>query len=244
MLLYGAGAEDEQPEMNPTPADPTRVKVLVVDDEPMMVNFLRTGLRYEGFEVMGAGDGNAALELAQSFRPDIVILDLRMPGADGFEVCRRLRGDPDLGIIMLTAKDETKDRILGLDLGADDYLVKPFDFDELLSRMRALLRRLKKPLADTLTCGPLTLNSKRRRLTFDGKEVLVTARELDLMTFFMQHPRQVLTRQLILDRVWGTDFYGSDANVEVYIGYLRTKLGDSGRTLIQTIRGVGYQLVT
>ncbi|MHB8613370.1 MAG: response regulator transcription factor [Candidatus Dormibacteraceae bacterium] len=230
--------------MKPTPADPTRVKVLVVDDEPMMVNFLRTGLRYEGFEVMGAGDGNAALELAQSFRPDIVILDLRMPGADGYEVCRRLRGDPDLGIIMLTAKDETKDRILGLDLGADDYLVKPFDFDELLSRMRALLRRLKKSMADTLICGPLTLDSKRRRLSFDGKEILVTARELELMTFFMQHPRQVLTRQLILDRVWGVDFYGSDANVEVYVGYLRTKLGDSGRNLIQTVRGVGYQLVT
>ncbi|GAC1473427.1 MAG: response regulator transcription factor [Candidatus Dormibacteraceae bacterium] len=230
--------------MKATPADPIRVKVLVVDDEPMMVNFLRTGLRYEGFEVMGAGDGNAALELAQSFRPDLVILDLRMPGADGYEVCRRLRGDPDLGIIMLTAKDETKDRILGLDLGADDYLVKPFDFDELLSRIRALLRRLKKPLADTLICGPLALDCKRRRLTFAGKEVLVTARELDLMTFFMQHPRQVLTRQLILDRVWGADFYGSDANVEVYIGYLRTKLGDSGRNLIQTIRGVGYQLVT
>jgi DNA-binding response OmpR family regulator len=230
--------------MNPTPTDAARVKVLVVDDEPMMVNFLRTGLRYEGFEVVGAADGKAALELAQSFRPDIVILDLRMPGIDGFEVCRRLRGDPDLGIIMLTAKDETKDRILGLDLGADDYLVKPFDFDELLSRMRAVLRRLKKPLADVLACGPLTLDRKRRRLTFNGREVPVTARELELMAFFMQHPGQVLTRQLILDRVWGADFYGSDANVEVYVGYLRTKLGDNGRTLIQTIRGVGYQLVT
>ncbi|MHB8631559.1 MAG: response regulator transcription factor [Candidatus Limnocylindria bacterium] len=231
--------------MKPTVAASAHVKVLVVDDEPMMVNFLRTGLRYEGFEVVGASDGPGAIALAQSFRPDVVILDLMLPGGiDGYEVCRRLRGDPDLGIIMVTAKDETTDRIRGLDLGADDYLVKPFDFDELRSRMRALLRRLKKPLADSLVCGPLTLDLKRRQLTFEGRQVVMTGRELALMTFFMQHPGQVLTRQLILDRVWGVDFYGSDTNVEVYIGYLRSKLGDEGRHLIQTIRGVGYQLVT
>lgn len=229
--------------MKPTAANPSRVKVLVVDDEPMMVNFLRTGLRYEGFEVLGASDGNSALELAKSFKPDLVILDLMMPGIDGYEICSQLRGDPDLGIIMVTAKDETTDRVLGLDLGADDYLVKPFDFDELLSRMRAVLRRLKPSLADTLVCGPLTLDTKRRRLYFEGNAVAVTGRELELMMFFMRHPGQVLSRQLILDRVWGSDFYGSDANVEVYVGYLRSKLSDRGRALIQTIRGVGYQLV-
>ena len=176
--------------MKPTPANPSRVKVLVVDDEPMMVNFLRTGLRYEGFEVLGATDGNSALEMAKSSRPDLVILDLMMPGIDGYEICRQLRGDPDLGIIMVTAKDETTDRVLGLDLGADDYLVKPFDFDELLSRMKAVLRRLKSPLADTLICGPLTLDIKRRRLYSDGSPVAVTGRELDLMMFFMRHPGQ------------------------------------------------------
>ena len=229
--------------MKPTPENPNRVKVLVVDDEPMMVNFLRTGLRYEGFDVIGASDGSSALALAKSFQPDLVILDLMMPGIDGYEVCHQLRGDPDLGIIMVTAKDETSDRVLGLDLGADDYLVKPFDFDELLSRMRAVLRRLKSSLAETLICGPLTLDTKRRSLYFEGSQVAVTGRELELMMFFMRHPRQVLDRQLILDRVWGSDFYGSDANVEVYVGYLRSKLGDRGRALIQTIRGVGYQLV-
>ena len=225
-------------------SDQTRPRVLVVDDEPMMVNFLRTGLRYEGFEVEGASDGAEALGVAARFRPDVVILDVMMPGIDGYEVCRQLRGDPELGIIMVTAKDETTDRIAGLDLGADDYLVKPFDFDELLSRIRAILRRLKKPLADSLLCGPLVLDVKRRQLSFEGREVAVTARELDLMAFFMRHPGQVLTRQLILDRVWGADFYGSDANVEVYVGYLRTKLGERGRVLIQTVRGIGYQLVT
>lgn len=226
-----------------TPPGQARARVLVVDDEPMMVNLLRTGLRYEGFEVEGAAGGAEALRLAAEFRPDLVILDLMMPGVDGFEVCRRLRGDPDIGIIMVTAKDETSDRIAGLDLGADDYLVKPFDFDELLSRMRALLRRLQKPLADTLVRGPLALDLKRRRLSLAGSEIAVTARELDLMAFFMRHPGQVLTRQLILDRVWGSDFVGSQANVEVYVGYLRSKLGERGRTLIQTVRGVGYRLV-
>ena len=237
------GTTSKLHEMKPTEANVARVKVLVVDDEPMMVNFLRTGLRYEGFEVLGADSGSGALELAKTFRPDLVILDLMMPRIDGYEVCRQLRGDPDLGIIMVTAKDETSDRVLGLDLGADDYLVKPFDFDELLSRMRAVLRRLKTSLAETLVCGPLTLDTKRRSLHFEGSEIAVTGREFDLMLFFMSHPRQVLGRQLILDRVWGSDFYGGEANVEVYVGYLRSKLGDSGRALIQTIRGVGYQLV-
>lgn len=227
-----------------TPGEGSRARVLVIDDEPMMVNFLRTGLRYEGYEVVGAGDGVEALALAASFRPDLVILDLVVPGVDGYEICRRLRGDPDVGIIMVTAKDETADRIRGLDLGADDYLVKPFDFDELLSRMRAVLRRLNKPLADSLLCGPLALDVARRQLSLGGREISLSAREFDLMAFFMRHPGQVLSRRLILDRVWGADFFGSDANVEVYIGYVRAKLGPEGRNLVQTVRGIGYRLAT
>jgi two-component system response regulator MprA len=221
-----------------------RVRVLVVDDEPMMIGLLRTGLRYEGFDVSTAADGDEALAVAARVKPHVVILDLMLPGTDGYEVCRRLRGDPDLGILMLTAKDEVSDRIEGLDLGADDYLVKPFDFDELLSRLRAILRRLRRPMADVLTAGPLTLDVGRRRLTFEGREVEITGREFDLARLLMQHPRQVLPKQLILDRAWGADFYGGENNVEVCVGSLRAKLGEPGRRLIQTVRGAGYRLVT
>jgi len=218
-------------------------RVLIVDDEPTIVNFLRTGLRYEGFEIAEAHDGGEALEIAARFHPDVVILDLMMPGMDGYQLCRRLRGNPQMGILMLTAKDEVQDRIHGLDLGADDYLVKPFDFDELLSRIRALLRRLKPTLAEVLVSGPLTLDSHLHKVTFEGRQLDLTAREFDLLKLLMQHPRHVLSRQVILDRVWGFNFYGSDNNVEVYVGYLRSKLGDQGRQLIETVRGMGYRLV-
>lgn len=221
---------------------PQRVRVLVVDDEPLIVGYLRTGLRYEGFEVAEAADGQQALEVARGFEPDIVILDLMMPGLDGHEVCRRLRGDPDLGIVILTARDDVSDRVRGLDLGADDYLVKPFDFDELLSRIRAILRRLKRPLAHTQVAGPLTLDRARREGSLSGKPLDLTSREFELLDLFMQNPQLVLTRQTILDRIWGPNFFGSENNVEVYIGYLRTKLGEEGRGLIQTVRGIGYRL--
>lgn len=230
-------------ESAPAGERPERVKVLVVDDEPMIVGYLRTGLRYEGFDVVAASSGTEALALADSFRPDLVVLDLMMPGVDGYEVCRRLRGDPDIGILMLTAKDEVSDRVTGLELGADDYLVKPFDFDELLSRMRAVLRRLRRPLAPALVAGPLTLDRGRREARLHGAQVQLTLREFEILDLFMQNPRQVLSRETILDRVWGRDFDGSDNNVEVYIGYLRSKLGQEGRRLIQTVRGIGYRLV-
>ena len=225
-------AEPEQP----------RPRVLVVDDEELILNFLRTGLRYEGFELAEARSGDEALSRAAKFKPDLVILDLMLPGLDGYEVCRRLRGDPEVGILMLTAKDAVGDRVRGLDLGADDYLVKPFDFDELLSRMRAILRRLRAPLSQTLLAGPLTVNVSGHQAFMDGSELDLTVREFDLLRLFVQNPRQVLTRRTILDRVWGTDFYGSENNVEVYVGYLRAKLGPQGQELIQTVRGVGYRL--
>jgi len=226
-----------------TTAVDERARVLVVDDEPMMIGFLRTGLRYEGFEVSEAAGGAEALEVSARVRPHLVVLDLVMPGLDGYEVCRRLRGDPDVGILILTARDEVSDRIEGLNLGADDYLVKPFDFDELLSRLRAILRRLHRPVAGVLAAGPLALDAGRRTLTLDGVEVDVTGREFDLATLLMRHPRQVLPKQLILDRVWGPDFLGGENNVEVCVGTLRAKLGERGRHLIRTVRGAGYQLL-
>jgi two-component system response regulator MprA len=218
------------------------IKILVVDDEPMIRNFLRTGLRYEGFEVAEAGDGSEALEMASTFRPDLVILDVMMPRLDGHEVARRLRGDPDLGILMLTARDEVSDRIQGLDLGADDYLVKPFDFDELLSRLRAILRRLRPTWGQNLEAGPVRLDLALHQAFLSGRPLELTAREFDLLKLFVQHPKQALSRQTILDRVWGGDFFGGENNVEVYVGYLRRKLGARAR-LIQTVRGVGYRFV-
>ena len=220
---------------------PARTRVLVVDDEESIRNVLRTGLRYENFEVAEAKDGDEALRIAGRFQPDLVILDLMLPGVDGYEVCRRLRGVPGLGIIMLTARDEVSDRVQGLDLGADDYLVKPFDFEELLSRMRAVLRRLKPPAAERIAAGPLELDLSSYEATLDGQVLALTAREFELLKLFMQHPRQVLSKKTILDRVWGTNFYGSENNVEVYVGYLRAKLAASRRELIETVRGLGYR---
>ena len=219
------------------------VKVLVVDDEPLIRQFLTTGLRYEGYEVHEAREGSEALTLAAHFQPDIVILDLVMPGTDGYEVCRRLRGRPDLGIILLTAKDELQDRVRGLDLGADDYLVKPFEFDELLSRIRATLRRLNKPGLQTLVAGPLSLDEARHEAQLDGRALDLTPREFDLLRFLIRHPQQVFSRQVILDRVWGADFLGGEGNVDVCVASLRGKLGPEHRAMLQTVRSVGFRLL-
>jgi DNA-binding response OmpR family regulator len=218
------------------------VKVLVVDDDLLIRQFLTTGLRYEGYQVVEARDGAEALTLATRFQPDIVILDLMMPGTDGYDVCRRLRGRPDLGIIMLTAKDELQDRVRGLDLGADDYLVKPFEFEELLSRIRATLRRLNKPGLETLVAGPLTLDEARHQARVDGRDLDLTPREFELLRFLIRHPQQVFSRQVVLDRVWGADFLGGEGNVDVYVASLRTKLGPEHRSMLQTVRGVGFRL--
>jgi DNA-binding response OmpR family regulator len=218
------------------------VKVLVVDDELLIRQFLTTGLRYEGYEVLEASDGGEALKLATRFEPDVVVLDLMMPGTDGYEVCRRLRGRPDLGIVMLTARDELEDRVRGLDLGADDYLVKPFEFEELLSRIRATLRRLNRAVLETLVAGPLTLDEARHQVTVDGRPLDLTPREFDLLRFLMRHPAQVFGRQVILDRVWGADFVGGEGNVDVCIASLRAKVGPEHRRMLQTVRGVGFRL--
>jgi DNA-binding response OmpR family regulator len=165
-----------------------------------------------------------------------------LPGTHGLELAQRLLRDPDLAIVMLTAKDQVSDRIAGLNTGADDYVVKPFDFDELVARVRAVLRRRVPGQNEVLRAGAITLDQARREVTFDGRSLDLTLKEFELLRLFLQHPRRVLPRHLILDRVWGYNFYGSENNVEVYIGYLRKKLGDEEHRIIETVRGVGYRL--
>jgi DNA-binding response OmpR family regulator len=218
-------------------------KVLVVDDEPGIVDFVRLGLRYEGFDVQSASDGKEALIAISQYRPDLVILDITMPRMDGYEVCRAIQGS-DIGILILSARDGLQDRLQGLEVGADDYLVKPFHFEELLARAKAILRRRRPTAGEELRVGKLLLNDGTREVFLDGNLVELTTREFDLLKLLMQHPNQVLPRDRILDQVWGYNFYGDDNNVEVYIRYLRQKLGDENRELIQTVRGVGYRIAS
>ncbi len=218
-------------------------RVLVIDDEPKIVDFVRRGLVYEGYEVQVAYDGESGLALARRQPADLVILDVMLPGQDGLEVCRQLRAASDVPILMLTAKDAVPDRVAGLDAGADDYLVKPFAFDELLARIRALLRRRPAPDLEVLRLADLSLHPATREVYRGNRLIELTAKEFDLLELFLRHPRQVLTRDIIYDRIWGYDFGGSSNIIEVYVRYLRAKLEAEGEPrLIQTIRGVGYAL--
>jgi DNA-binding response OmpR family regulator len=223
------------------PFETEPLRILIVDDEPRIVSLLRMILRYEGFSVAIAEDGPSALREVVSFKPHLVILDLMLPGIDGMDVAAKLRGDPDILIIMLTARDEVADRIAGLQGGGDDYVVKPFDPEELLARIHAVVRRRRPTHSPLIHAGPIVLDHTRRSVTVSGSPISLTLKEYELLRLFVTHPRQVLTRQVILDRVWGYDFFGDENNVEVYVGYLRRKLGDA-RHLIETVRGVGYCL--
>lgn len=218
--------------------------ILIVEDDRRIRDLLRRGLIFEGYSVETAEDGEAALRTARDKEPDAVILDLMLPGMDGLEVCRRLRSASNVPILMLTARDTVADRVTGLDAGADDYLVKPFAFDELLARLRAIFRRHRlENISDTVRFADVTLNPRTRQV-FRGKdEIQLTAKEFDLLELFMRHPNQVLTRELIYEHIWNYDFGGESNIIEVYVRYLRTKLeaGDRPR-LIQTVRGVGYAL--
>jgi DNA-binding response OmpR family regulator len=218
------------------------VRVLVVDDEESILDFVQMGLEYEGFTVEVVTDGPKALESFAARRPDLVILDLNLPGLDGMEVCRRVRQSSDVPIIMLTARGDVDERVEGLEAGADDYLPKPFRFKELLARVRAVLRRRVSLVEQTLRYGDLHLNRGTRELFQDGRPIQLTPREFDLLEQFMLHPRQVMTRDVILDRVWGTDYIGDGNLIEVHISALRDKLGDHQRKLIRTVRGLGYAL--
>jgi two-component system, OmpR family, response regulator MprA len=217
--------------------------ILVIEDEQKIADFLRRGLTYEGFQVEVRMDGESGLKAARDNPPDLVVLDIMLPGLDGFEVCRRLRAGGSVPILMLTAKDSVADRVKGLDSGADDYVVKPFAFEELIARVRALLRRSRPNEEMILHFADLTLNVTTREVTRGTRKVELTTKEFDLLHFFMRHPRQVLPRELIYDRIWGYDFGGESNILEVYIRYLRSKLEVAGESrLIQTVRGVGYAL--
>ncbi len=219
--------------------------VLIVDDDKKVLSMLRRTLAYDGYTVVTASDGTAALQVAQEQRPDLVVLDWRMPGLDGIEVAQRLKAADGTPILMLTARDTIEDRVLGLDSGADDYLVKPFAPAELLARLRALLRRNEQTGRDDapltfldLSVDPTTREARRGERRFE-----LSPREFDLLSYLLRHPRRVLPRNRILQDVWGYDFAGYDNVLEVYIGYVRTKTEAGGEPrLIQTVRGVGYVL--
>ena len=216
--------------------------ILVVDDDPKILSVLGRGLRFEGYDVQLVADGVEALRIARVEPPDLVVLDVMLPGMDGLEVCRRLRRGTNVPILMLTARAAVPDRIAGLDHGADDYLIKPFDFDELLARIRALLRRSHPIGEGMLAFGDLRLDTRTREAERDGRRIDLTTREYELLLLFVQHPRQVLTREQILDRLWGDASVDSNA-IEVHIARLRDKLEASGEPrLIQTVRGAGYAL--
>ena len=215
-------------------------RVLVVDDEETILEFLTMGLTYEGWSVATAGDGSGALEMAARQRPDLVILDVMLPGMDGFSVCRRLRERSDVPIIMLTARGELEDRVAGLDFDADDYLFKPFRFQELLARIRAVLRR-RTPLGHSVVrLADVCLNRNTREVDRAGQAVELTQREFDLLELLMDHPRQVLSRETILNRLWGYEFAGDTNVIDVHVAALRRKLGDVDHGLIRTVRGIGY----
>ncbi|MBX6352976.1 MAG: response regulator transcription factor [Thermoflavifilum sp.] len=218
------------------------VKILVVDDEESIVRFLELGLRNEGFQVWTAPDGLTAVSLAREVQPHVVILDVMMPGPDGFEVVQMLRKLGSFAIIMLTAKDEVEDRVKGLNLGADDYVVKPFSFQELLARIHARLRNQFPQLVDEWVVGPFTIHEQRREITYQGQPLSLSATEYELLRYLLINHGIVLSKQKILDAVWGYDFGGQDNIVEVYIRSLREKLGDTDRQLIRTIRGAGYRV--
>lgn len=221
------------------------MKILVVDDEPAVRDSLRRALELEGYQVELADDGERALELAKApVAPDALVLDVLMPGIDGLEVCRRLRAEGNgLPVLMLTARAEVDSRVAGLDAGADDYLPKPFALAELLARLRALLRRAGTGDDDALRFADLVLEPGTREVRRGGRSIALTRTEFALLELFLRNPRQVLTRSIIFERVWGYDFGPTSNSLDVYIGYLRRKTEAGGAPrLIHTVRGVGYAL--
>ena len=218
--------------------------ILVVEDEEKLARFIELELGYEGYQVSVAYDGLTGLTAARESKPDLVILDWMLPGISGIEICRRLRATGDMvPAILLTAKDEVSDRVTGLDAGADDYVVKPFSVEELLARVRAHLRRTQEVDPDSLQFEDLSLNRRTREVFRGARAIELTAKEFDLLEYLLANPRQVLSRDRILERVWGYDFMGDSNVIEVYIRYLRLKLeAENEKRLIQTVRGVGYVL--
>jgi DNA-binding response OmpR family regulator len=222
----------------------TSATILIVEDEIKLAQFIELELKYEGYTVAVANDGLSGLTAARESHPDLIILDWMLPGISGLEVCRRLRQTGDrVPVILLTAKDEIGDRVAGLDAGADDYVVKPFSVEELLARVRAHLRRTQEDDPELLSFADLSLNRRTREVIRGDRTIELTAKEYDLLDYLLAHPRQVLTRDRILEQVWGYDFMGDSNIIEVYVRYLRLKLEAEGeKRLIQTVRSVGYVL--
>ena len=226
--------------------DGTNVRVLVVDDESNLTELLSMALRYEGWDIKSAATGNAAVKTAKEFKPDAVVLDMMLPDFDGLEVLRRMRDeDPTLPVLFLTARDAVEDRVAGLTAGGDDYVTKPFSLEEVVARVRALLRRsvqLQAEESSLLRVGDLTLDEDSHEVMRGGDEITLTATEFELLRFLMRNPKRVLSKAQILDRVWHYDFGGQANVVELYISYLRKKI-DAGRApMIHTMRGAGYVL--
>lgn len=218
-------------------------RILIVEDERKIARFLELELQHEGYEVETAGDGRTGLDKALSWKPDLMILDLMLPELSGIEVCRRLRHESDLPIIMLTAKDDVSDKVMGLDMGADDYMTKPFAIEELLARIRVGLkkRRAVSAAPSVLTAGKLTLDPAKYAVTWDTTPIALTKKEFDLLKYLMQHKGQAVTRDALLSDVWGYDYAGDTNVVDVYIRYLRHKIDEPfGVKTLHTIRAVGY----
>src|ERR1700751_1655706 len=226
--------------------DGTPVRVLVVDDEPSLAELLASVLRYEGWNVVTAGSGSSAVRTAREFRPDAVVLDIMLPDFDGLEVLRRVRAElPHVCVLFLTARDAVEDRVAGITAGGDDYVTKPFSLEEVLARLRGLLRRANLTRAHTdglLTVGDLTMDEDAREVRRGSDLIELTATEFELLRFLMRNPRRVLSKAQILGRVWNYDFGGQAHVVELYISYLRKKIDAGREPLIHTVRGVGYVL--
>ncbi len=227
-------------------ADGTPIRVLVVDDEPSLAELLASVLRYEGWDIAVAADGSSAVRTAREFQPDAVVLDVMLPDFSGFEVLRRLRAErPHVCVLFLTARDAVEDRVAGITAGGDDYVTKPFSLEEVLARLRGLLRRagVARARAGTqLTVADLTMDEDAREVRRGGELIDLTATEFELLRFLMRNPRRVLSKAQILDRVWNYDFGGQAHVVELYISYLRKKIDAGREPLIHTVRGVGYVL--
>ncbi|CAG7652825.1 putative transcriptional regulatory protein TcrX [Paenibacillus solanacearum] len=219
-----------------------QIRILLVDDEPNILQFLEMGLRNEGFQIMTAEEGVSAVNAAQEFQPHVVILDVMMPGMDGFEVCKLLKRMGQMAVIMLTAKEEVDERVRGLTAGADDYMIKPFSFDELIARIHARIRNQFPQLLSELRIGPFQIDDSRREIRYQDRVLSLSATEYELLKYLVSHHNRVLSKAIILENVWGYDFGGQENIVEVYIRSLREKLEDREHNVIRTIRGSGYRV--
>lgn len=220
-----------------------QIHILIVDDEESIVEFIKMGLEIEGFTVHTAFDGNQAVSMAKDLNPHIVILDIMLPGINGYEVCSEIKKSIKTSIIMLTARDDVDDRVKGLDLGADDYMVKPFSFKELLARINARLRNNFPDLGGMVTLGDFSVDDGAHEISFKGNVLELTPTEYNLLKYLIINNGLVLSKSTILEKVWGFDFNGEVNIVEVYIRYLRDKIGDKEHNIIRTVRGVGYKVV-